>query len=254
MSVAVLTIGPITFHWYGIIIGFSILIGYLLTSLRAKSYQISQNVIDTLFLLTLPAGIIGARVYHVLDYFEYYQQNSIQILFIWQGGLGIYGGLLAALVVIYKFAKFKKLSVLKLLDLASPAVALAQSVGRWGNFVNYEAFGPPANLPWAISIPEEVRPTQFQTFEKFHPAFLYESVASFLIFIILMVAAAKVRQKPGFVFALYVMLYSITRLLVENFRLNTWVIANFKVAQIISFGLLIYSLILLTILFKRAKV
>ena len=144
--------------------------------------------------------------------------------------------------------------MLRLLDLAAPAVALAQAIGRWGNFVNYEAFGPPANLPWAISIPEEVRPTQFLTFEKFHPAFLYESVANFLIFIILMVAAAKVRQKPGFVFALYVMLYSITRLLIENFRLNTWVIANFKVAQIISFVLLIYALALLTILFKRAKV
>ncbi len=244
------SIGPFNFHWYGLIVGSGILGALLVVKWRTQSYQVASSVIDRLFWLSLGIGILGSRLYHVLDYWDYYWQDPLRVFFIWEGGMAIYGGLLAGLVTVYVFAKKYHLSTLKLLDLGAPAVALGQSIGRWGNLVNLEGFGPPTNLAWGINIPESLRPEAFKNFERFHPTFLYESLATFLIFILLMTVSRKFQNKTGLVFALYVMLYSIVRFFIENYRLDTWVIGSFKVAQVISVFLFGYSLILLAKILK----
>ena len=249
-----IALGPFSIHLYGLIVSAAIFFAYLLVIFRAKIYQVSRNTIDTLFLLILPFGIIGARLYHVLDYFDYYRQNPLEILYIWQGGLGIFGALIFGLLTVYFYAKFKNISVLTLLDLASPAVSLGQSIGRWGNYINIEAFGPPTNLAWGISVPENLRPLEYASYSKFHPAFLYESVATLLIFIFLIIISKSVIKKPGAVFALYLILYSISRLIIESFRIDTWEILNIKVAQIISLSLFFAgSFLFLTIIKSKLK-
>lgn len=244
------SIGPISFHWYGLIIATSILIGLVLAKLRAHQYNLSPKVVDQLFWPVVIVGIVGARLYHVLDYWWYYSVNLKEILFIWQGGLAIYGALLSSLIVIYIFAKFKKIPPFKILDLAVPSVALGQSIGRWGNFVNSEGFGLPTNLPWGMFISPQLRPYQLSEYDKFHPVFLYESLADCVIFLILISLSARFKSISGLLFAIYVMLYSALRFVIEIYRFDTWVIGGVKVAQVVSIILLVYSLVLIWRLVK----
>lgn len=223
-------------NFYGLTLASAIFIGYFLVRRRANLYHISLNHIDNLFLIVIPLAVIGARVYHVLDKWEFYAQDPAQILYVWQGGLGIFGGLLGALggVLIYWLLTKKVFSLLSFFDLVSPYLLLGQAVGRIGNFFNQEAFGPPTNLPWKVYIDFSHRPKEWENFEYFHPTFFYEALWDLVGFFVLLYLGKIFWKRRGFIFGVYLIIYGLGRFLVEFFRFDTAQLGEFKLAQIIS--------------------
>src|SRR3989344_4877790 len=187
-------IGPLTVHLYGLIIAISIYLGYILAKNRAQFYQIPKKIFDDpILVLPLALAIIGARIYHVLDYWGIYENNLPSIFYLSRGGLGIWGALIGAFAGFVIVAKVKKLSLLTVLDLAAPSVILGQALGRIGNFVNQEGFGPPTDKPWGIYIDPVNRPVQFAQSSQFHPTFFYEAFIDAVIFILLLKFAQKTK-------------------------------------------------------------
>ena len=170
-------LGPVTIHLYGLIIAMAIFLGWFLAKKRAHLYKIPRTIFDDpILLIPLVLAVIGARIYHVLDFWDYYARNLTQVFFIWKGGLGIWGALAGAFLGFYLIAKVKKLDFLKLADLASPSLLLGQALGRIGNFFNQEGFGPPTKMPWGVYIDPVNRPTQYISSTRFHPTFFYEEI------------------------------------------------------------------------------
>lgn len=228
------SIGPLTINLYGVIIAVAIYIGWLIAKKRASLSQIPKSLFDDpILVIPLIFGIIGARLYHVSDFWSFYKTDLQSILFIWNGGLGILGGLLGVFLGFWLVSKIRKINFLSLLDLASPSVLLGQAIGRFGNFVNQEAFGPPTSLPWGVYIDPVHRPSQYQTFTHFHPTFFYEAILDFIFFLILLRFSQSPKIK-GQTFALYLILYSIGRFIVEFWRIDTAKIEDLKVAHILT--------------------
>lgn len=253
-------IGPLAVHLYGIIIALAIFTGWLVAKKRAHLYQIPKALFDDpILLVPLILAIVGARLYHVFDYWDFYFHNPLSAVNIQNGGLGIWGGLFGAFIGFLIVAKVKKLQFWSVLDLASPALILGQAIGRFGNFVNQEAFGPPTNLPWGIFIRPENRPAEFASSTHFHPTFFYEAILDAIFFVILIylskpstVNRQQTTTKPGQTFALYLILYSIGRFIVEFWRIDTATIENFKVAHVLSIIAFILGIVLLAINKKEA--
>lgn len=228
------SLGPFTIHIYGLIIAVAILIGWFIVKKRSALYKISPNLFDDpILLLPFILGIIGARFYHVIDKWDFYRENLDQILFIANGGLGIWGGLLGLFIGFYFVAKIKKIKLLTLLDLLAPSVILGQAIGRIGNFINQEGFGPPTNLPWGVTIDPVYRPLQYQSYTHFHPTFFYEAILDAIFFIILIYLSKKLKVN-GQIFALYLVFYSLGRFIVEFYRIDTWIIGPLKIAHVLS--------------------
>ena len=245
-------IGPFTFKFYGLIIAFAIFSAWYLAKKRAKIYRIPQEIFDDpILLIPLALSVIGARIYHVLDLWSYYGRNLTKIVEIQNGGLGIWGGILGMLLGFLIVAKVKKLDFLKSLDLAAPSVILGQAIGRFGNFINQEGFGPPTNLPWGVFIDPQNRPTQYLLYTRFHPTFFYEALLNLIFFILLLYIAGKVKIK-GQIFALYLVFYSIARFITEFWRIDTATVGQLKVAHLISICVFILG-IWLFFLKKHAK-
>ena len=246
-----ISIGPLTVHLYGLIIALSIFLGWFLAKRRAHLYKIPRTIFDDpILLIPLVLAIIGARIYHVLDFWDYYSNNLNQILAITNGGLGIWGALIGVFLGFYLVAKVKKLDFLKILDLAAPSLLVGQALGRIGNFINQEGFGPPTEKPWGVFIEVDRRPPQYLTETYFHPTFFYEAALDAIFLIILLYFAKRLKFK-GQVFALYLMFYSSARFIAEFWRIDTWIIGSIKAAYMLS---AIAFLIGIWIFFKSTKI
>jgi len=238
-------IGPITIQYYGIIVASATFIGWALAKRRAPKYRIPQEIFDEPgILLIIGLAIIGARIYHVLDYWKYYSQNPISILYIKSGGIGILGALFGGLLGLYVFTKMKKISFLSALDLTMPSLILAQAIGRIGDYVNQEGFGPPTLMPWGVYIDPSRRPLQYLDYSRFHPTFFYESVVDLVIFAVLIYLSKKTKIQ-GRIFALYLIFYSISRFFIEFLRMDTWTIGTVKIAQVLAILAFVFGLNLL---------
>ncbi|MFH0942971.1 MAG: prolipoprotein diacylglyceryl transferase [Candidatus Beckwithbacteria bacterium] len=223
-------VGPVIFHLYGLMIGLGVLVGSWAAS---KKYR---EVWDGL-LWAVGGGIIGARLYHVIDYWSYYSQNLTKIIAVWQGGMGIFGGILGGALGLLIFSQSKK-KWLKLLDAGALGLPLGQAIGRWGNFFNQELYGYPSTLPWAIYIKPENRLVQFMDYKYFQPLFLYESLWCLSVFIILWRLSRRWPLGQGKWLAAYLFLYGLGRFFLEFLRLNPWQIGGINVGQAISLGLM----------------
>lgn len=214
---------------YGIIISFSILAA--LTVSLSVSNPKQKNIIWDLVLWAVIPGIIGARIYHVIHLNNYYSNNPIDIIKIWNGGLGIYGGILGGLLGLVFYLKKNNLNILEYLDIISIGMPLAQAIGRWGNLFNKEIYGRLTTLPWGIII----------NGKKHHPLFLYESILNFILFFILYFNYKRKKKihKKGWYFITYLTGYSLIRFLLEFLRIDPWKIGSLNVAQLISILILI---------------
>lgn len=231
---------------YGIIISIAIFI-----SIKTAERFIEKEDEGTLWELSLWAvisGIIGARLYHVIDYLDYYLKNPVKMLFLWNGGLGIFGAIFGGAIGSMIYLKVKGKKILPWLDIISVATPLGQALGRWGNFFNHEIFGKPTTLPWGVYISPENRPVIFLRNEKFHPLFIYESILNLILFIFLYSTYQKkhTRLKSGFFTASYLIGYSVIRFSLEFLRIDPWTIQlptglTLNVAQTISILLIILS-------------
>jgi len=227
-------IGPVSIHLYGLIIAIAILAGWYLAKKRARPYKINQKFFDDpILLIPLVLSIIGARFYHVADNWQIYSTDPVTVLYIANGGLGIWGAMLGLFLGFAIVARVRKIDLLSTLDLASPSILLGQTIGRFGNYVNQEGFGPPTNAPWGVFIEKQYRPAEFLSSAHFHPTFFYEAVLNFIFFLILLKIAPNLKNK-GQVFALYLIFYSTIRFIVEFWRIDTWTVGVVKVAQVLS--------------------
>ena len=213
----------IDIRWYGVLIATGMILAAVITYVRAPRHGIERENILDIVLISIPVGIIGARTYYVIFSWDYYGAHPDQILNFRGGGLAIHGGLIFGLLAAWFVCRHKKISFINALDLALPTVALAQAIGRWGNYFTGEAHGGPTNLPWAITVDGI----------KVHPTFLYESIWCIIIFAILIL----IDNKPHFVgkiACLYGILYSAERFCVEALRTDSLMIGPFKQAQVLS--------------------
>lgn len=228
--------------WYGLLIGLGFVIAIIICYKRAPKHGIeSEHILDFAIWL-IPASVIGARAYYVIFSWENYAGDIGKILDIRSGGLAIHGGLIAGLIVGIFICRHYKINFLELADLVFPAVALAQAIGRWGNFFNSEAHGGPTDLPWAI----------WADGQYVHPTFLYESIWCFALFVFL-IWLDKRRAFAGQIACLYGMLYSLERGFVEQLRTDSLMIGPFKQAQVLSFCVFVACLALYVALRRQRK-
>ena len=234
--------GPINIYWYGFFVVSGALLGLAITFKLAKKYGISSDKIFDLAFWIILGGIVGARIYDVFLNFSYYLKHPLQTIEIWKGGLAIHGGIIAGLIIIFIFSRKNKINFWKLTSLIAPGLALAQSIGRWGNYFNQELFGLPTNFSWGIPINILNRPVDHLSNNFFHPTFLYESIGCLVIGLILILANFYFNHKKElgvkkyiWMTALYMILYSLLRFGLEFIRIDkTPIFLGLRWPQIIS--------------------
>ncbi|MBN1261809.1 MAG: prolipoprotein diacylglyceryl transferase [Anaerolineae bacterium] len=223
-----LNIGPLAIHWYGLTAVAGIMLGGMIAAYLAKRQGHDPEIVWEMLTVAMLAGIIGARIEYVVTppHWNYFRANPLQILFIWQGGLRIYGAVIAGALSIAVYARVKQLRPLMLLDFGAPGMAFGHAIGRWGNFINQELYGPPTTLPWGLDIPPQKRVGEFADLTaypastRFHPAFLYESLANLILFLVLLWASHRLsdRLKAGDILIGYIIGYSIIRYSMDFLR------------------------------------
>ncbi|MDO4870167.1 MAG: prolipoprotein diacylglyceryl transferase [Bacillota bacterium] len=228
--------------WYAILITSGTIIAAAICCLRAPLHGLTGDQILNFVIICIPAAIIGARAYYVLFNWDHYSGDIAKILNIRAGGLAIHGGLILGFAVAALLCYLWKVRPLNLMDLCVPAIALAQSIGRWGNYFNSEAHGGPTDLPWAVMI----------NGQGYHPTFLYESIWCFALFIFLLIIDQH-RKFEGQVVLLYGMLYSVERFFVEALRTDSLMIGPFKQAQVLSLCIIIVCVVFYIILARRGN-
>ncbi|WP_099187921.1 prolipoprotein diacylglyceryl transferase [Tepidibacter mesophilus] len=228
MNPIAFTIFGIGVRWYGILISTGIMIGMILALREAKRVGINEDKLLDLLIIAIPCSIIGARTYYVIFNWDIYKGSIYEMINIRGGGLAIHGAIIAAVLVGYIYCRFKNLDFLKILDLIAPGLAIGQAIGRWGNFINQEAYGRPTNLPWAINVDGV----------NVHPTFLYESIWNFCLFLFLM-WLRKNKKYDGNVFAYYAIIYSVGRFFIEGLRIDSLMIGPLRIAQVISLSTIV---------------
>lgn len=233
-------LGPVPVHWYGIVIALAVVAGYLVARKAGKHYKFEPSLLEDFMLWAMPAALIGARLWYVLFNLDYYLSYPGKIVAVWEGGLAIHGGFFAAVIVAYFWTRARKIDFFRFADVTAPALIMGQSIGRWANYVNQEAYGIPTDLPWAMFIAGEYR----------HPTFLYESLWNLLIFFGLYYYLVS-RPRPGRVFALYMVGYSVGRFYIEGLRTDSLMLGPFRVAQVVSLILIGLGLLLFYLAGRR---
>jgi prolipoprotein diacylglyceryl transferase len=217
------TVGPFTIQLYGICIALGVFAAVWITQRRFVERGWDPDDVARAAMWAVPAGVIGARLYHVITDIDRFRGNWGEVPLIWEGGLGIWGGIAVGTAVGLWWTKRHGYPIPEVLDAIAPAFPVAQAIGRFGNYFNQELFGRPTDLPWALEVDLSQRPTGYTEFETFHPTFLYEALwnlglAAFLIWV-----APKVfrRLRTGDLFALYVLGYTLGRVWIEALRIDT---------------------------------
>ena len=236
------TIFGIDIMWYAVLITSGMIIATVICCVRAPKHDLTSDQIINFVIICIPAAIIGARLYYVVFNWEFYASDIKKILNIRGGGLAIHGGLIFAFVAVCILCAVWKLRPLNVLDLAAPCIAIAQAIGRWGNYFNSEAHGGPTDLPWAITV----------NGQSVHPTFLYESIWCFLLFFFLIYFDNR-RKFEGQTLLLYGILYSAERFFVEALRTDSLMIGPFKQAQVLSLSVIAVCIIAYLILYRRCK-
>jgi phosphatidylglycerol---prolipoprotein diacylglyceryl transferase len=246
-------LGPFSVAWYGIMITLGVIAATILSTIEAKRRNLDPDHVLKLVLVVLPLGIIGARLYHVIDQWAYYSQHLIEI--IGGRGLGIFGALIGGAIGLIIYTKWQKLSTLQWLDIVSPGAILAQGIGRWGNFFNQELYGYPTDLPWGIYIAPENRLPQFSAYSYFQPLFFYEFLWNVLGCVFLLVAGRKLKDRllNGDIFFLYAIWYSVGRFYLEGLKISVWTLGGLPTARWISLIAFVFSLAVIIIRHMRRR-
>lgn len=211
--------------WYGVLIGLGIILAFIYGSYALKKTKLSQDDFLNMVLIALPGAIIGARAYYVIFNWKEYQDNILSIFAIRNGGLAIYGGIIAAALVIIVYCRIKKINYGIPFDLLAVGLPMAQAIGRWGNFVNAEAYGSFTSLPWGMIIGNSQIPV--------HPTFLYESIWN--IMSVLIVLWVKNRKKfDGELFCVYMIWYGMGRFWIEGLRTDSLYLGVFRISRIVA--------------------
>lgn len=236
-------------YYYSLCILLGVIVAYILITREGKKQGLPKEFISDLIFYTLIIGILGARVYYCVFNLDYYLANPSEILKIYNGGLAIHGGVIAGLIFVYFYTKKRNVSFIKILDIVAPAVIIAQSFGRWGNFFNQEAHGGITtyqNLK-NMHIPEFIINGMHIEGKYYYPTFFFESIWCLIGFIILMIARRNKNLRKGFQIGFYFIWYGIGRFFIEAFRTDSLMFLGLKIAQIVSLiGIIIGIIIIVT--------
>ena len=232
-------------RWYGIIIAMGVLAAMILINILAKKKGLDYDVIIDVFLIVFPVAIIGARLYYVA--FEYKNYHTLMdVINIRKGGMAIHGGVIAALITGYFYAKHKKINFLKYADVIIPGVILAQAIGRWGNFMNQEAHGGEVTEKFISYFPEFIQKGMLINGTYYHPTFLYESIWNLLVCGILIYILLKCKKaNSGVVLGAYMILYSLGRFFIEGLRTDSLMFLGLRTAQIVSLLGIVFGMVLI---------
>jgi phosphatidylglycerol:prolipoprotein diacylglycerol transferase len=250
-------IGQYTIYYYGIIIMLGAIAAAWLAAVEARRRGQSSDIVWDGLVWVLIGGIIGARIWHILTppasmveagyTTMYYLTHPLNAINIRAGGLGIPGAVIGGLLAMYIFTRRRKLEFAFWLDVAAPALALGQAIGRWGNFFNQELYGSPSNLPWAITISPEYRLPGYENQATYHPLFLYESLWNFGIVVLLLWLGRKYQDRliNGDIFLVYLIAYPLGRFLLEFLRLDPARVGGININQTIMLLVAIVSAVAL---------
>jgi len=235
-----ISLGSWDLRWYSILIALSLAVALVICVKELERRGMNADFFIDTMLWVLPAGIIGARAYYIFFHWDIYKHLPLSsVIAVWEGGIAIHGALFAGIPVAWLYASRKKVNLLPYLDVAMACMALAQAIGRWGNWFNREAYGAPTDLPWGMVIDGVA----------YHPAFLYESLWNLLLFAVLWRVLHRYKDLEGFTSACYLLGYSMGRLWIEELRMDSEWIGPLKAASVWSVlgicigGLLIYTML-----------
>ncbi|ASS94873.1 prolipoprotein diacylglyceryl transferase [Peribacillus simplex] len=246
-------LGPIQVHWYGLIIGFGVLLGLIIALRESERRGLDKEIFTDMILFAVPIAIISARIYYVIFQWEYYSQNPGDIIKIWNGGIAIHGALIGSVLTAIVFAKVKKVSFWKLADIAAPSLLLGQAIGRWGNFMNQEAHGGEITRSFLenMHLPEFIINQMYINGAYYHPTFLYESIWN-IVGVIILLSLRKVNLRRGELFLTYVLWYSIGRFYIEGLRTDSLMLTeSLRIAQVISIVLVAVAIAL--VVYRRVR-
>lgn len=256
-------IGSFEVKWYGLIICLAVVLCIVLGLKSCNKHGLTQDDVLDYILFAIPSAMIGARFYYVIFQWENYAEEPIKALYVWEGGLAVYGGVIAALIALLCVAKYKKHSFIRVAGFAMPYIILGQAIGRWGNFFNQEAYGRYTTLPWGMT-GSEIEGWVYEQAAKgvegysvgtlVHPTFLYESLWCFAAFAFMMIYRKKWEKHEGESLCLYMILYGLERTFVEGLRTDSLYIGdtNVRVSQLLS-AILVIAGIALFIDLKRKQ-
>lgn len=252
MNPIAFSIGGFDIRWYGILIATGIMLGIVIADYNCKWREANYNNLLDIVLISIPIGIIGARLYYVIFEFKNYENNIAQAFNIRNGGLAIHGGLIFAIGSALIYTKIKKLSFIRFADVAAPSIILAQALGRWGNFFNQEAHGDAVSYEFIKHFPIFIQKGMNIDGIYYNPTFLYESIWNITVFIILMIILRKIK-KNGMVFFTYIGLYSIGRFIIEGMRTDSLMLGNIRIAQLVSLSGVIIWIAFIFINYYKSK-
>jgi phosphatidylglycerol:prolipoprotein diacylglycerol transferase len=230
-------------YFYGILIMIGVIAAAFLAQAESKRRGLNPDVIWDVLFWVVVAGIVGARIWHILTpppsmvaqgiTTKWYLMHPLDMINIRNGGLGIPGAIIGGALALWIYCRNKKLTFLTWLDVVAPGVALAQAIGRWGNFFNQELYGKPTNLPWKIYIDPLHRVAGYQNYDYFTPLFLYESLWNLLNMAVLLWLGRRFEKwlKPGDLFFIYAIMYAIGRFFLEFLRLDASQVAGINFNQ-----------------------
>lgn len=234
------SIGNIDIYWYAILMMSAFIIALIIFKIKDGMFNLKFSDILDLSIYVIPISIISARIYYILFNLDYYISYPSEIFNLKAGGLAIYGGIIGGGITCYIFCKRRKISLLDLFDYIVPCLALGQAIGRWGNFINVEAYGRITDLPWRMGIIEAGK------YIEVHPTFLYESLVTFSLFILLSIISDR-RKYRGQLTLIYLMVYSFARMIIEGLRTDSLMLGNIRISQLLSMVILIITIIIIII-------
>lgn len=251
-----LKLGPINIYWYSVLIVIAIGIGLYFAPKEADKKGLGKDyIIDMVFYL-IPIAIIGARLYYIIFNYNAFKGDFLSIFKIWEGGLAIYGAVIASVIFIYFYAKKKEKNFLMTLDILAPYLILGQSIGRWGNFINQEAHGAVTTLSHleSLHLPNFIIKGMYINGHYYIPTFLYESLWCLIGFIILFIIKKKDNYNhKGIILFSYMIWYGIGRFAIEGMRTDSLYLGVFRVSQIVSISIIVIGIIGIIYLYWKEK-
>ena len=245
-------------YWYGVLISLGVILAVLFCAKQAPKYGITEDNLYEFVIWVLPFSLIGARLYYVLFYLDLYLDENGSLdwgraVAIWDGGAAVYGGIIAAVIVLILFAKAKKLSIGALMDVGVMGLFIGQAIGRWGNFINREAFGAETTLPWRMRLW-----TSATEYIEVHPTFLYESLWNVLGLILVFFVVSKLRSFDGENACFYFAWYAFGRFWIEGLRTDSlylfdWTIAGQPIRVSQALSVVIFAAAVLYLIIRRSR-
>ena len=238
-----LSFGPFTITWYALFILTGVVVAYELSQRTMKKWKYSSSVLEDYVIPMMFFGILGARIYYVIFEWDYYSLHLEEIIKIWHGGLAIHGGLIAGILFSLYYFKKKKVSIYRMMDCILPNVMIAQAFGRWGNFMNQEAFGGVVSESFIDHFPVFIKNKMYINGQYHHPTFLYESALNVIGFILIYCIRKRGLKKQGDAGFLYCIWYGMIRFFIEGLRTDSLMLGPVRIAQLVSLLLVLIGVL-----------